>query len=63
MKAKEIREMSADEIRQRIEETERDLDQSEFQHVITGLEDPLKLRRNRRTVARMKTILKEKEQA
>jgi large subunit ribosomal protein L29 len=57
MKPKEIRELSADEIRRRIEEEERDLDELTFRHAVANLEDPLVLRRKRREVARLKTIL------
>jgi large subunit ribosomal protein L29 len=57
MKPKEIRELSADEIRRRIEEEERDLDDLAFRHAVANLEDPLVLRRKRREVARLKTIL------
>jgi large subunit ribosomal protein L29 len=63
MKAKEVRELSAEEIQQRIRDEERDLDALTFQHAIAQLEDPLVLRRKRREVARLKTILKEKEGA
>jgi large subunit ribosomal protein L29 len=63
MKAKEVRELSTEEIQQRIRDEERDLDALTFQHAIAQLEDPLVLRRKRREVARLKTILKEKEGA
>ena len=61
MKAKEVRELSATEIEQRIKDEERDLDTLGFQHAIANLEDPLVLRRKRREVARLKTILKQKQ--
>lgn len=63
MKAKEVRELSTEEIQQRIRDEERDLDTLAFQHAIAQLEDPLVLRRKRREVARLKTILNEKEGA
>jgi large subunit ribosomal protein L29 len=63
MKAKEVRELSTEEIQQRIRDEERDLDALTFQHAIAQLEDPMVLRRKRREVARLKTILKEKEAA
>lgn len=61
MKTNEIRELSAQEIRQRILDEERDLERLRFQHAIADLEDPIVLRRKRREVARLKTILKQKE--
>ena len=63
MKAKEVRELSTEEIQQRIRDEERDLDALTFQHAIAQLEDPMVLRRKRREVARLKTILNEKEAA
>ena len=60
MKAKDVRALSTEEIQQRILDEERDLDTLTFQHAIANLEDPLVLRRKRREVARLKTILKEK---
>ena len=63
MKAKEVRELSAEEIQQRIRDEERDLDALTFQHAIAQLEDPLVLRRKRREIARLKTILQEKDAA
>ena len=61
MKAKEVRELAAEEIEQRIRDEEHDLDVLTFQHAIAQLEDPLVLRRKRREVARLKTILKQKQ--
>ncbi len=61
MKAKEVCDLSASEIEQRIRDEEHDLDVLTFQHAIAQLEDPLVLRRKRREVARLKTILKQKQ--
>jgi large subunit ribosomal protein L29 len=62
MKAKEVRELSTEEIQQRILDEERDMDRLTFQHAIAQLEDPLVLRRKRREIARLKTILNEKKE-
>ncbi len=62
LKAKEIRELGVKEIRQRIEEEVDQLRQLEFQHAIAHIENPMLLRRKRRLVARLKTILHEKEE-
>ncbi len=61
MKAKEIRDLSADEIRERIREEKEQLNQLHFQHAIAELPNPMVLREKRRLVARLTTILKEKE--
>ena len=50
-----------EEIAQRIEEDERELSRLAFQQAIAGLENPLILRTLRREVARLKTILNQKE--
>ncbi|MEL6445824.1 MAG: 50S ribosomal protein L29 [Bacteroidota bacterium] len=60
MKPKDIRELSAAEIQQRITEEQQAIRDLTFRHTITPLDDPLTLRRKRREVARLKTILKEK---
>ena len=62
LKAKEIRELGLEEIRQRIDEEEDQLRQLQFQHAIAHIENPMLLRQKRRLVARLKTIRKEKEQ-
>ncbi len=62
MKAKEIRELSAQEVQQRILEEEQELQNKRFQNAVAGLENPVSdLRMRRRNIARLKTILKEKE--
>ena len=61
MNAKEIRDLSADEIRERIREEKEQLNQLHFQHAIAELPNPMVLREKRRLVARLTTILKEKE--
>ena len=60
MKATDIREMSAAEIEQRIAEETRDITDLKFRRTVTGLENPIILRDKRRTIARMKTVLREK---
>lgn len=63
LKPKEIRELGAEEIRSRIDEEEDQLRQLQFQHAIAHIENPMLLREKRRLVARLTTILKEKEAA
>jgi len=63
MKAKEIRELSTEEIQERIREEEDQLSQLKFQHAIAELPNPMVLRQKRRDLARLTTIFKEKETA
>ena len=61
MKAAEIREMSVADIRERIEIEKANLDTMKINHTISPLEDTSKIAKARRDIARMMTILAEKE--
>ena len=61
MKASEIREMSVADIRERIEIEKANLDTMKINHTISPLEDTSKIAKARRNIARMMTILAEKE--
>lgn len=64
MKAEDIRDFNTREITQRIKEEQEQLSQLRFQHAVAGqLENPLVLRQKRRLIARLKTILREKQDA
>jgi large subunit ribosomal protein L29 len=64
LKADEIRDLSVEEIEKRIEEEEIDYEKLQFDHAIRGrLENPMLLRTKRRLIARLKTILNEKQRA
>lgn len=61
MKANEIREMSIKEIEQRIAEETADLSRLHFQRAVAALENPLVVRTRRRNIARMRSILQQKQ--
>lgn len=61
MKASEIREMSIVELRERIEVEKENLNSMKINHAISPLEDTSKINKARKTIARMITILAEKE--
>ena len=61
MKVKEIRELSTEEINAKLAETKKELFNLRFQQATGNLEKPSRLRDLRHTVARMKTVLKERE--
>ena len=63
MKAKEISELSTEEIAERIREESEQLRQLHFQHAIAELPNPMIIREKRRLIARLKTILNQKEAA
>ena len=61
MKASEVREMSIADLRERIELEKANLDTMKMNHTISPLEDTSKIAKARRDIARMMTILAEKE--
>ena len=63
MKAKEIRDLRSEEIEQRIKEESDQLRQIEFQHAVAHVENPMLIRQKRRLIARLRTILQERETA
>ena len=61
MRASDIREMSVDEVKTRIAELEEERFRLNFRSATEPLEDPLRLRWIRKDIARLKTILRERE--
>jgi len=61
MKPFELRELSDAELLKRIQEEEESLSNLRFQKVLSQLENPMKLRLIRRDIARMRTILRERQ--
>ena len=61
MRANEIRELSVEEISSRIGELEEERFRLNFRSATEPLEDPLRLRWIRKDIARLKTILRERE--
>ena len=63
VKASAAREMSVDEIRLRISELREELFNLRFRNSMKQLDNPLKIREGRREMARLMTVLNEKERA
>ena len=61
MKAQEVREMSVADLRDRIEVEKNNLQTMKLNHTISPLEDTSKIAKTRADIARMMTILAEKE--
>jgi len=61
MKVKEIREMTTDEINKKIVDSKQELFNLRFASALGNLEKPSRIRELRHDVARMKTVLKERE--
>ncbi|MDD3241286.1 MAG: 50S ribosomal protein L29 [Bacilli bacterium] len=61
MKVKEIRELTTEEIVAKIKESKQELFNLRFQQATGNLEKPSRIRDLRHTVARLKTVLRERE--
>ncbi len=61
MKTSEIKEMAIAEIIERIETERAELIRLELNHSISPLENPLQIRGLRRNIARLQTILRQKQ--
>ena len=61
MEIKELRKLSTEDLVKKIKDTKEELFTKRMQHASGTLEKPVELRVLRRDVARMKTILKERE--
>ena len=61
MKVNEIRNLTTEEIVNKIKETKEELFNLRFQQATGNLDKPSKIKDLRHTVARLKTVLKERE--
>ena len=61
MKTNEIRKLSTEEINKKIAETKEELFNLRMKQATGSLENPSRIRELRKTVARLKTILRERE--
>jgi len=61
MKVNEIRNLTTEEINAKIKESKEELFNLRFQQATGNLEKPSRIKELRHTVARMKTVLKERE--
>lgn len=63
MKAHEMRDLSLDELKARVQDEEQALQDMKFNHAVTGqIENPARIKMTRREIARLKTVIHEKEQ-
>lgn len=63
MNIKEIREMSASELSKTLREQKEEYFNLRFQHSINQLDNPMKIVETKKTIARILTVLREKELA
>ena len=63
VKASAMRELTTEEIRERITELRTEIFNLRFRNSMKQLDNPLKIREGRRELARLRTVLGEKEKA
>ena len=61
MKPTEIKELTLKELEEKIDNERNLLLKQRLNHAISPLDNPMKIRASRRNLARLKTILKEKQ--
>jgi large subunit ribosomal protein L29 len=61
MKANEIRQLSVDDVKARLEELVKERFNLRFRSATESIENPMRFRAIRRDIARLQTILREKE--
>ena len=62
MKAKELRAMSVADLEAKVNDLKKDLFFLRMQHATNQLDNPLKLAETKRDIARVKTMIREKEE-
>ncbi len=63
MKAEELRGLSMEELKKRLTDEEENLANLRFQLATSQLESPIKVRTARKDIARLQTLIREKEVA
>jgi large subunit ribosomal protein L29 len=61
MKAKEVKELTTAEIKERMDAQKAELAQMKLQHSISPLDNPLQIREVRKNIARLATELRQRE--
>lgn len=61
MKKVEIKELSTQDLKDRLEQMEQDYAQLKINHSVSPLDNPAQIRRDRRMIARVKTELRQRE--
>jgi large subunit ribosomal protein L29 len=63
MQASELRELSVDELRERLVHLREELFNLRFQHATGQLENPMRLPQTKKDIARVRTVIRELELA
>ena len=62
MKATEVRAMSVEQLNEKLDSLKKDLFFLRMQHATNQLDNPLKIAETKRDIARVKTVIREKEE-
>ena len=61
MKAKEIKNLTVEELAKKLDELKKDLFMLRMQHATNQLDNPMQIANVKKDIARVKTIIREKE--
>ena len=61
MKAKELKNLSVEDLNKKLNELKKDLFMLRMQHATNQLDNPMQLANVKKAIARIKTIIREKE--
>ena len=61
MKAKELKNLSVEDLAKKLDELKKDLFMLRMQHATNQLDNPMRLAAAKKDIARIKTIIREKE--
>ncbi len=63
MKAKEVRELNSEQLDKKLTELKKDLFNLRMQHAINQLDNPIKIADVKRDIARVQTVIRERQLA
>ncbi len=61
MKVNEIRDLQIDELQEKLQDLKKELFNLRFQHATNQLDNPMRIVEVKKTIARIKTVIKEQE--
>ncbi len=61
MKSTEIKDLNLDELKEKLGSEKESLRKMKFAHQVSSIENPMKIKETRRLIARINTVLRQKE--
>ena len=61
MKVNEIRDLKIEELQEKLQDLKKELFNLRFQHATNQLDNPMRIAEVKKTIARIKTVIKEQE--